>query len=204
MQHIFLIRHGQSLWNSSNIKQCLDDYELSELWKQQSEAINLWIEINEIFTSTYKRAIDTAKIIARNHQFDESEIVQDKRLREWEVFNDKKWYELTEENRKKINPYLLRYPAEISYWNWESFLDIHSRLYEFLEEYIYSDTALGNVVIVSHAATINHLIYLLLFWKTDNSDEHYDFITKFNHIKNTWITKIINKDWKYLIDFFNR
>ena len=101
MQNIFLIRHGQSLWNSNNIKQWLNDYELSEQWKEQANTINLWITIDKMFSSPYKRAISTAKIIAKNHNFNNANIVEDIRLHEWEVFNDKKWYELTEENRKK-------------------------------------------------------------------------------------------------------
>lgn len=131
MQSIFLIRHGQSLWNSNNIKQWLNDYELSEQWKEQADTINLWITIDKVFSSPYKRSISTAKIIAKNHNFNNANIIEDIRLREWEIFNDKKWYELTEENRKKINPYLLKYSAETPYWDWESFLDIHSRLYNF-------------------------------------------------------------------------
>jgi len=44
-----------------------------------------------------------------------SSIIFDERLREREVFNEKVDYQLTEENRKIINPYILQYPANKKY-----------------------------------------------------------------------------------------
>jgi len=203
VENIFLVRHAQSLWNEKNVKQCLNDYWLSRFWEQQAQSINLWYNIDSIFSSPYKRARQTAEIIAKNHSFPEVNIIYDNRLREREVFNEKNNYKLTEQNRQAINPYLLRYPADCQHGEkWESFLDIHNRLFSFLSDYVLN-TNLSNICIVSHAAAINHIIHLLLFWHDWNSEKHYNFITKFSHIKNASITKIIYKNDKFLIDCFN-
>ena len=203
IKNIFLVRHAQSLWNVKNIKQCSIDYSLSEVWIQQAYSISLGVQINKLFSSPFQRTKETANIIAKTHKFPLSSIIFDERLREREVFNEKVDYQLTEENRKIINPYILQYPANKKYWEiWESFLDIHQRLWNFLDECVLKPDC-ENIIIVSHAAAINHLIYLLLFWKNNNSELHYKFFTKFSHIKNASITKMINKNWNFLIDYFN-
>ncbi len=200
MQEIYLIRHWQSEWNSKNVKQWLIDYKLTEEWILQVKSLLLLKDLKNIdlfFSSDYKRAYETAKLLSNWN-----DIIVDKRLREWNVFPEKNNYKLTPENRKKINPYLLRYEKTKKYWQWESFLDIHNRLYDFLKDNIFNKHH-KKIVIVSHAWTINHLIYLFLFGKNNNANLHYYFITKFSHIKNASVTKIIFKENSYKIDYFN-
>lgn len=203
MKDIYLIRHWESVWNMNSIKQWLIDYPLSKEWEKQIKAINLNLNPGaKLFSSPYLRALESAKIFAETHWINSDKIIIDDRLREWEIFNEKENYQLSKENRNKINPYVLRYPAEQKYWDGESFLDIHTRCCSFIQDIIVNSEA-WEYIIFAHAWSINHLIYTFLFGNDQNSERHYDFITKFEHLKNWSITKISWLDNKYLIDFYN-
>jgi 2,3-bisphosphoglycerate-dependent phosphoglycerate mutase len=67
MNKLILIRHGQSQWNLENRFTGFKDVELSELGREEAKKAGLalaqaGISIDQVFTSTLKRASDTAKI----------------------------------------------------------------------------------------------------------------------------------------------
>lgn len=68
---LILVRHGETAWNRDGVVQGRKDIELSELGRQQAELVALALKdepIEGIYSSPLKRALETARAIARNHQ----------------------------------------------------------------------------------------------------------------------------------------
>ena len=66
---LLLIRHGETPWNSERrVQGCRSDTELSQRGREQAEKIALVLRkqrVDAIYSSPLKRAVDTAKAIAR-------------------------------------------------------------------------------------------------------------------------------------------
>jgi broad specificity phosphatase PhoE len=66
-----LVRHGETVWNQQRrIQGGGSDIELSEVGRKQAESLGLWLkgmEMNAIYSSPLKRALDTAQAIAGHH-----------------------------------------------------------------------------------------------------------------------------------------
>jgi broad specificity phosphatase PhoE len=80
---IFLVRHGETVWNRENRCQGFTDIELSEKGLAQAEAVATYLkkisELHAIYSSDLKRARKTAEAIAGKQGL---EVVVDPRLRE--------------------------------------------------------------------------------------------------------------------------
>jgi phosphoserine phosphatase len=74
MGKLYLVRHGETLWNTQHRMQgCGNDIELTENGKTQAEALAERLKdtnIDRIFSSSLSRAYQTAKIIAKQHNID--------------------------------------------------------------------------------------------------------------------------------------
>lgn len=83
MMRLILIRHGQTDWNVEGRYQGQADPPLNDVGRKQANATAdqlASLPIEAIYTSTLKRALETAKIIARQHTG--LAVTQDERLRE--------------------------------------------------------------------------------------------------------------------------
>ena len=68
---LILVRHGETAWNRDGVVQGRKDIELSELGRQQAELVALALKdepIEGIYSSPLKRALETARAVARYHQ----------------------------------------------------------------------------------------------------------------------------------------
>ena len=96
MKHIYLIRHGQSKINATGVSKNTDYKEhLSTLGKTQARITGKYLAsfhsnpaFDIIFSSPFRRAIDTAKIIAKNMSFDINNIKINNDLREIDQSGD--------------------------------------------------------------------------------------------------------------------
>ena len=84
---IILLRHGESEWNLSNQFTGWTDVNLTskgitEATEAGKKILDLEINIDTIYTSLLKRAIDTAEIVAKTLNFDKKRIEFDWRLNE--------------------------------------------------------------------------------------------------------------------------
>jgi broad specificity phosphatase PhoE len=83
---LILVRHGETAWNQERrIQGGSSDVELSEVGKKQAERLGLALKekrINAIYSSTLKRALDTAQAIASQHKLT---VQVESDLREMEV-----------------------------------------------------------------------------------------------------------------------
>jgi broad specificity phosphatase PhoE len=80
---VILVRHGETEWNQiRRIQGGNSDTELNKRGKQQAESVASHLKqepIQAVYSSPLKRALDTAKAIARHHQL---EVKTDPSLRE--------------------------------------------------------------------------------------------------------------------------
>ncbi len=71
MNYLVLLRHGQSQWNLENRFTGFHDIDLSDLGREEAAGAgkrlkDLGVEFDQVFTSTLKRANNTAKIALEN------------------------------------------------------------------------------------------------------------------------------------------
>jgi len=67
---LFLLRHGETVFNAQNRAQGFSDPELTELGRQQAQALANALaseDLTAVYASDLKRAVETAQIIAQPH-----------------------------------------------------------------------------------------------------------------------------------------
>ena len=106
MNHLILVRHGQSIWNLENRFTGWVDVELSEKGKMEASVAGdlikaLDIKLGYIYTSYLRRAIDTLDIILKKNNIT-NEVV----IKAWEL-NERHYGALTglnkDEMKKKLS-----------------------------------------------------------------------------------------------------
>jgi len=188
---IFLIRHGETIWNTKKLIQGQLDSPLtdngiyqSNLLAQRMEKINPDI----IYTSDLKRAVDTANIINQHINKDIIEI-SGVRERHWGVFQGADWPKI-----KKFFPTQYKYYRNDSknykIPNGESYNQVTKRTMDSLVDIIENHKN-QKVVIVTHGGVISPLIRDLL-------SIPYETHRKFT-ISNTSITKLVYSDFGFSI-----
>lgn len=71
MTRFFLVRHGETVWNRERKYQGQSDIPLTDEGRIQAEKLSERLkneEIDIIYSSNLKRAVETAEIIAVNHE----------------------------------------------------------------------------------------------------------------------------------------
>mgnify|MGYP003685957733 CR=1 FL=1 len=146
---IYLVRHGETIYNAKKLLQGQKNIDLNENGFNQakllSEKLN-HITFSKVFTSDLKRAINTAKPI------NEMPII-DKRLRErnFGIFEGKNAKEVDWESLE--GDFFSNKPV-----SGESIYELIERTREFLDVL---NNENGDILIVSHGGTMASLIYLL-------------------------------------------
>ena len=161
---IIFVRHGETEWNKLARFQGSSDIELSEVGREQAKLVGKRlrdIEISAIYSSTFKRAYETALAIRGDRDI---EIMKDKRLGEidfghWEgmLFEDVKIKYPEEFTIYRQRPHECVIPGEGS-------LDkARMRAWQALNEIIelYKDSE-DNIVIAAHGGIIRLMIFELL------------------------------------------
>ncbi|MED3552449.1 histidine phosphatase family protein [Cytobacillus praedii] len=160
MLHLYIIRHGETEWNTEKRMQGRLDSDLTE--KGKNDALLLGERLKDtvferIISSPSKRTIDTALHVCEKRQIP---IETDERLMEIALGE---WQGKTEEEIKAL------FPAQYDlYWNYpsmyenqegESFMDVMDRVASFLKELV-DTTPVGNVLVITHGVVLKTL-YLL-------------------------------------------
>jgi alpha-ribazole phosphatase len=82
MTSIFLVRHGETTWNTQGRFQGHSDTPLSESGQRQAKGLGNYLKgetLQAIYTSDLRRAWDTAKIISAHHKL---EVIPNPQFRE--------------------------------------------------------------------------------------------------------------------------
>lgn len=147
----FVMRHGQTdhnvreEWNvDRNVPDPMTEKGLLEVIKTAKLFKG---DVDIIITSPFSRTIETAKLFTKTKNWD-TEIIQDERLREWEVgkeFNNKPFSDYFKIRNKEKDRYSFK--AE----DGESYIDILIRTGEFIYE-VEQKYKNKNILIVTHGA----------------------------------------------------
>lgn len=161
-RRIFLIRHGLTLWNHEFRYQGHTDIELSPEGRAQAQALQQRLQqenINAIYSSNLRRALETAEIINEPHKL---EIKINPLFKE---INFGIWEGLTYKDLQ------INYPEQLKIWTetphllklekGETFSELRDRSIMGMQE-VLSLHKEGNIIVVSHGGTIASLICGLL------------------------------------------
>lgn len=161
---IYFIRHGQTKWNEEKRFQGHSDSPLTE--KGINQAILLGehlkeIEFDKFYSTSLKRANDTAKYIRGNRDI------------EIEIFDAFKEISMGEMEGANKDDFVKKYPLQHEYfftnqieydpssYNGESFLELRERVKKGLADFIELNKDMKRVLIVSHGATLKVLMHLI-------------------------------------------
>lgn len=154
---LYLVRHGETLWNLEGRYYGHSDIALSEKGVAQARKLGQYfhnIEFDKVIVSPLKRAMDTAK------ELTEQPFLLEPRLMEQHFgrFEGKTYRELKEE-----------FPKELSFWNQdhqeyclpegESFHMVRDRVESFVND-LWKEQ--GKVLVVAHKGTLGHMFASML------------------------------------------
>lgn len=154
---LFLVRHGETVWNQEGRYYGHSDVPLSENGIMQAKKMGEYfhnVSFDKVIVSPLKRAVDTAKALT------DQTLCYDERLLEQNFgkFEGKTYMELKKE-----------FPKELSLWNnnheeyclpeGESFHMVRDRVEAFLSDLWKEE---GKVLLVAHKGTLGHLLAAML------------------------------------------
>lgn len=155
---IYLVRHGETVWNREGRYYGKEDVPLSEEGIRQAKELGNYlrqITFDKVICSPLRRAKDTAR------ELTEQSFYCDDRLEEqsFGIFEGKTYKELRNE-----------YPNELEQWNanyesycipeGESFRMVRDRVEAFAKELWQEE---GKILIVAHKGTFGHLLAALMY-----------------------------------------
>jgi probable phosphoglycerate mutase len=159
---VFLIRHGATILSAEDRFAGATDVPLSDEGRQQASRLAVRLQeepITAVYASTMGRTIETARILAEPHGL---EVQQREGLRE---ISHGHWEQMT---REEVDE---KYPQEAEEWDkdpytfapagGESGLAVTARALPALIELVRAHPG-GNILVVSHKATIRLLLSSLL------------------------------------------
>jgi broad specificity phosphatase PhoE len=189
MAELILARHGETVWNVEKIYRGRMNVNLDEVGIKQAELLGKYLsnrELEAIYSSPLKRAIDTANIIARYQKIGVhiAEGLIDFDYGEWQALPEQEAKRLysTLHNEWHDNPHKVRMPGG------ESLEDVKSRAIEVVNDVLFKYQ--GSVVLVSHRVVNKVLICSLLgldnsyFW---NIKQDVGGITIFNYVDGRFV-----------------
>ncbi|WP_297280746.1 histidine phosphatase family protein [uncultured Anaerococcus sp.] len=165
MRKLYLVRHGQTLFNLRHKTQGRCDSPLTELGIKQAEVTRTFfidnnISIDEVYSSTSERAIDTAQIIS------DLPVHPKKGLKEWNFGK----MEGEPEDLQKVP----RHPGQLTHEDFfvpfggESDIQLRDRITNSIDD-IVSKTDAENILCVSHGGAL--WVYYLSKVSDKNSDD---------------------------------
>jgi len=199
MAKLILARHGETVWNIEKIYRGRADVNLDEMGIKQAELLGKCLgnlELEAIYSSPLRRAMDTANIVARYQKISVhiAEGLVD--------FDYGEWQSLPEQEAKMLYPTLHNEwhntPHKVKMPGGESLEDVRRRAIEVVNDVLAKYQ--GSVVLVSHRVVNKVLICFLLgldnsyFW---NIKQDVGGITIFDYVDGRFVLTRHN-DTSYL------
>jgi broad specificity phosphatase PhoE len=189
MAELILARHGETVWNVEKVYRGRTDVNLDEVGIKQAELLGKHLgnwELEAIYSSPLRRAIDTANIIARYQKIGIhiAEGLID--------FDYGEWQSLPEQRAKRLYPTLHdewhNNPHKVRMPGGESLEDVKKRAIKVVNAVL--SEYQGSIVLVSHRVVNKVLICSLLgldnsyFW---NIKQDVGGITIFNYADGRFV-----------------
>jgi broad specificity phosphatase PhoE len=189
MAKLILARHGETVWNVEKIYRGRTDVNLDEVGIKQAELLGKHLsnwELEAIYSSPLRRALDTANIIDRYQKIGVhiAEGLID--------FDYGEWQSLPEQEAKRLYPTLHNEwhnnPHKVKMPGGESLEDVRKRAIEVVNDVL--SNYQGCVVLVAHRVVNKVLICSLLgldnsyFW---NIKQDVAGITVFNYVDGRFV-----------------
>jgi len=199
MAELILARHGETVWNIEKIYRGRTDVNLDEVGIKQARLLGKYLsnwEVEAIYSSPLRRAIDTANIIDRYQKIGVhiAEGLID--------FDYGEWQSLPEQEAKRLYPTLHNEwhnnPHKVKMPGGERLEDVRRRTIEVVNDVL--SKCQGSVVLVSHRVVNKVLICSLLgldnsyFWSIK---QDVGGITIFNYVDERFVLTMHN-DTSYL------
>ncbi len=189
MTKLLLVRHGETAWNVQKIFRGRTDISLDEVGVKQAELLGKYLsnwQLEAIYSSPLKRALDTANIIARYQKvgvFVAQGLID---------FDYGEWRSHPESEVKKLYPNLYHEwhtnPHRIKMPGGESLRNVRRRASQAVNDVLAKHQ--GNILLVSHRVVLKVLICYLLgldnshFW---NINQEVCGITIFDYADGRFI-----------------
>ena len=141
---LYVLRHGETVWNRAGIIQGKSQNRLSKMGKQQAENVGKIFadkNIDLIISSPIFRTIQTANIV---NKYVNKKLIKDSRITETDqgIYTKIKKQNLTSEQRAKKNMHLKEDGME-------SYLEVYKRVENFIQDIKIKYTN-NNLLIVTH------------------------------------------------------
>ena len=189
MAKLILARHGETMWNVGKVFRGRADVNLNEVGIKQAELLGKHLcnwELEAIYSSPVKRALDTANIVARCV---EVAVCIAEGLTD---FDFGEWQSLSEQEVKRLYPDILNEwqssPHKVRMPGGENLDDVTKRTAEVVDEVLSRHH--GNVLLVSHRVVFKVLICSLLgldnshFW---NISQDVCGLTIFDYVDGRFV-----------------
>jgi len=189
MAKLILARHGETVWNVEKVFRGRADVGLDEVGIRQAELLGRYLsnwELQAIYSSPLRRALDTANAIARY------QTVAVRIAEGLMDFDFGEWQSLPEQEVKRLYPAILHEwhnnPDKAKLPGGESLEDVRRRGVDVVNDVLSRHQ--GNVLLVSHRVVIKVLICYMLglddshFW---NINQDVGGITIFNYADGRFI-----------------
>lgn len=162
---IYFLRHGQSEANILKKFVGITDSNLSDFGKKQSEKAGELLKdyiVSHIYSSSLKRAIDTAQIVANTKGFNEKVIINPN-INEinFGLFENLTWEEICEKYKDYSNQWIEQ-NNKFVFPCGESYTDVVKRVSEFVK------TLENNSLVVTHFGVIQAILICLCIANEDN------------------------------------
>jgi len=189
MAKLILARHGETMWNVENVFRGRADVNLNEVGIKQAELLGKHLcnwELEAIYSSPVRRALDTANIVARCV---EVAVYIAEGLTD---FDFGEWQSLSEQGVKRLYPAIFNEwqtsPHKVRMPGGENLDDVTKRTAEVVDEVLSRHH--GNVLLVSHRVVFKVLICSLLgldnshFW---NISQDVCGLTIFDYVDGRFV-----------------
>jgi broad specificity phosphatase PhoE len=189
MTELILARHGETAWNVEKVFRGRADVDLDDMGVKQAELLGKYLStwgLDAIYSSPLRRALDTAKTVARYQK------VAVRIAEGLKDFDYGEWQSLPEQEVKRLYPALLNEwhnsPHNVRIPGGESLEDVTKRAGEVVHGIVSEHQ--GNVLVVLHRVVIKVLICHLLgldnshFW---NIRQDICGITVFDYVDGRFV-----------------
>ncbi|MDP2943007.1 MAG: histidine phosphatase family protein [Candidatus Omnitrophota bacterium] len=194
--NIFLVRHGESVWNREQRIQGREDPGLSEKGQRQAKALARRLKkenVEIIYTSGLKRCVQTARMIAKETgaSMKVSSGIEEIILGDWQG--------RTVEEVKKIYPKVyeawLKAPSRANIPGWEGIRRFTKRVDSAFKSILNNNSA-SCICVVTHLGVI--AAYLSRALDTD-----FDLLFRTIRMDNCGLSKFSHRDGRSVMQFIN-